>query len=382
MLDEILDATIELQRADFGNIQLYDQAAGSLRIVMQRGFPRASLDHFAALPAQQDSVSAQALRDRERVVVEDVMSDPRFTSLRPIAAQIGFRSVQSTPILGRDGKLRGMMSTHFRNPVRPSERDLRLTDLYGRLAAELIERVEGDEALRRAARTAEKANRTKDRFLMTASHDLRQPLQSLSLLNGVLRRLARDEGVATVIAGQEQAIDTMSKLLNSLLDISKLETGATKPHVVAVPLDDLLDELVVEFSAPAEAKGVRLEMARCGRRVLSDPILLGQILRNLISNAIRYTHQGSVALTCTCEGERARIDIKDTGVGIARQHLPHIFEEFYQVGVSPNATREGHGLGLAVVQRAAKLLGHKIRVRSRPGEGTVFSIVLPLCAEA
>jgi signal transduction histidine kinase len=382
MLDEILDATIELQRADFGIIQLYDPTARTLRIVVQRGFPRAFLSHFAVVGREHGSVCAHALRDRERVIVEDVMSDARFASLRPIAEQTGFRSVHATPILGRDGNLKGMISTHSREPVRPSERDLRLTDLYARLAAELIERVEGDDALRKAARTAEKANRTKDRFLMTASHDLRQPLQSLSLLTGVLRRLASEERTATVIAGQEQAIETMSKLLNSLLDISKLETGAFEPRVIAVALDDLLDELLVEFSSPAEAKGVRLEVVKCGYRVLSDPILLGQILRNLLSNAIRYTHEGSVALTCVREGEQARIDIKDTGVGIAREHLPHIFEEFYQIGVSPNATREGHGLGLSVVQRAVKLLGHKIRVRSRPGKGTVFSILLSLCLEA
>lgn len=383
MLDEILDATIELQRADFGNIQLYDPATGKLKIVVQRGFPRTFLDHFAVVLAEDDSVCAQALRDRKRVIVEDVMGDLRFASLQPIAAQTGFRSVQSTPILGRDGMLRGMMSTHFRTPVRPSERDLRLTDLYARLAAELIERVEGDEALRQAARTAEKANRTKNRFLMTASHDLRQPLQSLSLLTGVMRRLASDERAATVIAGQEQAIDTMSKLLNSLLDISKLEARATEPSIVAVPLDDLFEELVAEFSSPAEAKGVRLEVEKSGDHVLTDPILLGQILRNLLSNAIRYTNQGSVTVTSSCDsGGCTRIDIKDTGVGITREHLPHIFEEFYQIGVSQNATREGHGLGLSVVQRAVKLLGHKIRVRSRPGEGTVFSILLPVSREA
>jgi signal transduction histidine kinase len=382
MLDEILDATIEVQRADFGNIQLYDPKAGTLRIVVQRGFPRAFLNYLATVNANHDSVCAQALRDRHRIIVEDVMSDDRFISIRSLAAQTGFRSVQSTPILVRDGELRGMISTHCRKPNRPSERDLRLTDLYARLAAELIERVEGDEALRKAARTAEKANRTKDRFLMTASHDLRQPLQSLSLLAGVLRRLASDERVFTVVAGQEQAIDTMSKLLNSLLDISKLETGAIEPHAIAMPLDDLFDELKVEFASPAEAKGVRFEVTRCGYRVLSDPLLLGQILRNLLSNAIRYTYEGSVTLTCVCEGELARIEIKDTGVGIAREHLSHIFEEFYQIGVSPNATREGHGLGLSVVQRAAKLLGHKIKVRSRPGKGTVFSILLPVCLEA
>jgi len=382
MLDEILGATIELQRADFGNIQLYDARAGTLSIVVQRGFPRSLLDQFTVVRAEDAAVCAQALRDRERVVVEDLTSDPRFPSLRVIAEQTGFRSVQSTPILGRGGILRGIMSTHFREPARPSERDLRLTDLYARLAAELIERVEGDEALRQAARTAEKANRTKNRFLMTASHDLRQPLQSLSLLTGVLRRVANDERSATVIAGQEQAIDTMSKLLNSLLDISKLEARATEPNIVAVPLDDLLEELVVEFSSPAEAKGVRLEVKKRGDHVLTDPILLGQILRNLLSNAIRYTNQGAVTVTSSCDSGCTRIDIKDTGVGIAREHLPHIFEEFYQVGISPNATREGHGLGLSVVQRAVKLLGHKIRVRSRPGEGTVFSILLPVSREA
>jgi signal transduction histidine kinase len=378
MLEGILDATISLQHADFGNIQLYDPSTGTLRIAVHRGFPKAFLEHFAVVSADDGSVCARAMRLRETVVVQDVMHDREFAQDRRIAQMVGFRSVQSAPIFGRDGEFKGVLSTHFRQKSWISDRDLRLTDLYVRLAAELIERAEGERALREAARVAEQANRTKDRFLMTASHDLRQPLQSLSLLNGVLQRLVDEERAVTAVARQEQAITTMSDLLNSLLDISKLEAGAVKPHVVDVSLDELFEKLGVEFAVLAAAKGLQLDVAARARCARSDPALLGQILRNFLSNAIRYTHSGTVCLLCEHENDFLRIDVRDTGVGIAQEHLTQIFEEFYQIGVSPNATREGHGLGLSVVQRVARLLKHEIRVRSEPGEGSVFSILVPV----
>jgi signal transduction histidine kinase len=377
MLEGILDATISLQHADFGNIQLFEPSTETLRIAVHRGFPKAFLEHFAVVSADEGSVCARAMRLRETVVVQDVMHDPEYAQDRRIAQMVGYRSVQSAPIFGRDGVFKGVLSTHFRQKSWISDRDLRLTDLYVRLAAELIERAEGERALREAARIAEQANRTKDRFLMTASHDLRQPLQSLSLLNGVLQRLVDEERAATAVARQEQAIATMSDLLNSLLDISKLEAGAVKPHIVDVSLDELFEKLGIEFAVLAAAKGLQLDVAAEARCARSDPALLGQILRNLLSNAIRYTHSGTVRLLCELEDDLLRIEVRDTGVGIEQEHLTQIFEEFYQIGVAPNATREGHGLGLSVVQRVARLLKHEVRVQSEPGEGSVFSILVP-----
>lgn len=223
----------------------------------------------------------------------------------------------------------------------------------------------------------ELANRAKSRLIAVASHDLRQPLQTLFLLNGVLRRLATDSHVATAIAGQENAIKAISELLDSLLDISKLEAGATKPQIIDVDLDELLEGLRVEFAEIAATKRLHFEISGGNQTARTDPKLLGQIIRNLLSNALKFTHEGSVRLHCVREAGQLRIDVTDTGRGIASEHMPHIFEEFYQAGGMPDAAREGHGLGLNIVHRLIQLLGYQIEVGSTVGEGSNFSIILP-----
>jgi signal transduction histidine kinase len=229
-----------------------------------------------------------------------------------------------------------------------------------------------------SGRALDQARQTKDHVLAIASHDLRQPLQTLFLLNGVLRRLVTDSHVATAIAGQENAIQAMSQLLDSLLDISKLEAGATKPQITDVDLDKLFEGLRVEFAEIAATKGLHLEILGSNETAHTDPKLLGQILRNLLSNALKFTHEGSVRMQCVREAGQLRIDVTDTGRGIASEHIPHIFEEFYQAGGMPNTTREGHGLGLSIVHRLIQLLGHQIKVGSTVGVGSKFSIVLPV----
>jgi signal transduction histidine kinase/CHASE3 domain sensor protein/CheY-like chemotaxis protein len=381
LLEEILNATIRMQGADFGNIQLYDPESSSLRIVAQRGFSQAFLDHFGVVRADDPSACGRALQQRERVIIEDVEQDADYAPHRQIAAQSGFRAVQSSPMIGSGGHVEGVLSTHFRRPHRPSDRDLQMTDLYMHVAAELLQHARISDMVRASRDEADRANRAKSRFLATASHDLRQPLQALSLLNGTLGRLIKDADAADAIAQQEQAIAVMSRLLNALLDISKLESGAVKPQIASFSLATLFDELRVEFCEMAARKGLSLEIVSCSDFALSDPTLLGQILRNLLGNAIRYTRVGSVRVQCRREGEQLRIDVADTGIGIPPEHLASIFEEFYQVGVSMNAVREGHGLGLNIVRRVAQLLSHPMRVDSVPGKGSVFSVIVPIGAE-
>jgi len=228
-----------------------------------------------------------------------------------------------------------------------------------------------------ARRAADEANAAKSRFLAAASHDLRQPLQALAMLNGTLRRATRDGAVAEIAGHQEQAITAMSRLLNSLLDISKLESGAIRPEITDFRVAELFEELRLEFAGLAAAKGLALDFDECSDRVHSDPSLVGQILKNLVANAIKYTREGMVRLSCRHAGGCVRIEVLDTGIGIPADQLGHIFEEFYQVGVSPNTTRDGYGLGLSIVDRAARLLGTRIDVESEPGRGSRFALELP-----
>jgi PAS domain S-box-containing protein len=247
---------------------------------------------------------------------------------------------------------------------------------------DVTERKRVEAELMEARREAERANLAKSRFLATASHDLRQPLQTLGLLSGALRRTVRDTESQDILQQQDEAIDAMSRLLNALLDISKLESGAIKLELADFALAPLLDELRRDFANLAASKGLRLAFDATEARVHSDSALLGQLLRNLISNAIKYTRQGSVEVRCATLKKGFRIEVRDTGVGIATDQLPLIFEEFYQVGISPNSSREGYGLGLSIVRRIVKLLDVPIDVQSAPGQGSTFAIELPAASEA
>ena len=264
-------------------------------------------------------------------------------------------------------------------PVEISLSPLKMGDetLVAAAIRDVSERKHVEQALTEARREAERANLAKSRFLATASHDLRQPLQTLSLLTGALRRMVTDEDSRDVVDQQDQAVDAMSRLINALLDISKLESGAIKLELTEFELAPLFAELRREFAGVATNKGLRFAADSPRERTYSDPALIGQVLRNLVSNAVKYTTSGSVELRCERDGARLRIEVRDTGVGIAVDQVPHIFEEFYQIGVSPHSSRQGYGLGLSIVQRIAKLLDLKVSVRSTLGQGSVFAFELP-----
>ena len=243
---------------------------------------------------------------------------------------------------------------------------------------DVTQRKQVEQAIKEARREAEHANLAKSRFLATASHDLRQPLQTLALLNGALRRMLTDADSREVLEQQEFALDAMSRLLNALLDISKLESGAIKLELGDFEIAPLFDEMRREFSGMAANKGLRLSIDATQELVHSDAALVGQVLRNLVSNAIKYTPRGTVELRCERRGPDLRIEVRDSGVGIPSDQVALIFDEFYQIGVNPNSSRDGYGLGLSIVQRIARLLGLHIEVHSVPGTGSVFAFELPL----
>jgi PAS domain S-box-containing protein len=236
-------------------------------------------------------------------------------------------------------------------------------------------RVELD--LREARMAAERANLSKSRFLTTASHDLRQPLQALSLLNGTLRRLVDNEDARDALDQQEQALGAMSRLLGALLDVSKLESGAVRPQIGDFSVAQLLEQLRREFTGLAANKGLELRVESADLHARSDPTLVAQAVKNLLANAIKYTSVGHVRLAAQLRGDKVRLEVHDTGRGIKEEHLPFIFDEFYQAGVPANASRDGYGLGLSIVQNVARLLQLSVEVRSRAGEGSVFSLELP-----
>jgi two-component system, sensor histidine kinase len=250
-----------------------------------------------------------------------------------------------------------------------------------RAEAELIQARETAERAQQVAVearvSADRANLGKSRFLATASHDLRQPLQALALLNRTLRGFVSDPDAAEALLQQEQTITSMSRLLNALLDISKLESGAIKPAPADFLISQLFDELRREFSGLAAEKGLVLKVEESGEWANSDVSLVEEVLRNLVSNALKYTEKGVVRVFCRLEGQTIRVEVHDTGIGIPADQIPYIFDEFYQVGVSTHSSREGYGLGLSIVQRIVVLLDLNLIVRSEPGRGSIFTFTLP-----
>ena len=232
------------------------------------------------------------------------------------------------------------------------------------------------ELARQAQETARQAERAKGRFLATASHDLRQPLQAVSLLNGLVRRIAQDPDISDALKQQDEAIGAMSRLLNALLDISKLESGAVKPEPADFAVSALLETMAREFRSVAANKGLTLHVEPCEAFAHSDPALVEQILRNLVSNAIKYTRAGEVRLCAIIEPPWVGIEVIDTGVGIPQDQIALLGDEFYQIGVASNTTREGYGLGLSIVRRLVQLLELRIDVRSEVGRGSTFTLKL------
>ncbi len=265
---------------------------------------------------------------------------------------------------------------------RVAERTVELTELNAQLRQEIHERRSVEAALREAKNEAERANLSKTRFLAAASHDLLQPLNAARLFTAALleRRMSqRNRSLATSVNGALEAVDG---LLNTLLDISKLDAGVIQAEFSRFTADGLLGELAEEYAGVAQARGLKLRFVRCGLTIASDARLLSRIVRNLLSNAIRYTPQGRVLLGCRRVGDRLRIEVWDTGPGIPEDKRTVIFEEFRQIGDARPDRERGLGLGLAIVDRIARILGHRIQVSSRLGHGSVFSVEVPLAAPA
>lgn len=242
------------------------------------------------------------------------------------------------------------------------------------------ERLLGEEARRR--REAELAIAAKSQFLASASHDLRQPMQSLFLLTDALAdRLGQPHPAYPLVTSQKLALDAMKGLLDGLLDLSKLDAGIITPEVAEFPVAVLMERLSAACAPRFTAKGLRLRVVGSTAWLRSDRALLERILGNLLENALKYTETGGVVIGARRCADWLRLDVVDTGIGIAPERLDDIFEEFVQIGNPARDRTQGLGLGLAIVRRLALLLDHGLSVRSVPGRGSCFSILVPLAPQ-
>ncbi|MGF7212983.1 PAS domain S-box-containing protein [Skermanella aerolata] len=242
------------------------------------------------------------------------------------------------------------------------------------IARDVTEQKRVEEGLLADKLAAEQANRAKTSFLAAASHDLRQPIQAVALFAKLLDNRVVEPSSRNLVRLIQQSVLSLANLLEAVIHLSKLDAGVVEPSIGPMPLGDLLRRLGGEFTPQATEKGLDLIVVETGIEVYSDPLLLERILRNLISNAIRYTDRGRVLIGCRRHGATVTVEIWDTGIGIPPDQFGEIFREFHRSHSKTHRAIEGFGIGLAVVDRLTTLLGHRIGVSSTPGKGTVFRV--------
>jgi two-component system, sensor histidine kinase len=225
---------------------------------------------------------------------------------------------------------------------------------------------------------AERANLAKSAFLASASHDLRQPMQAIRLLVENLYGTPQSPDGRALLDQARDCVEAMASQLDFLLDISRLDAGAIQPNVKTFPLDPLLRRMEIQYGPLARAKGLVFKVSDTAIAVVSDRDLLERILQNFLSNAIRFTDQGSITLRCAEHNGKAKIEVKDSGIGIPQDQLGAVFDVLKQLGNPERDRRKGTGLGLAIVERLSKLLDHPVRVNSMQGKGSTFSVDVPI----
>ncbi|GGF71906.1 histidine kinase [Terasakiella brassicae] len=231
--------------------------------------------------------------------------------------------------------------------------------------------------LEEARKSAEQANEAKSKFLAAAGHDLKQPLEAIGMFSGMLERRMPDERSAAIMKDMHDAQRSMRSLLDSILSLSKLEAGVIQPNPCTFEVQPLLDQLTRQYRALAQNKGLEFRVVPSQKVLYTDPLLLERILRNFLSNAVRYTKEGRILLGCRTTAKGLSIEVWDTGSGIPSEGMENIFTEFSQLDDPERDRSEGIGLGLAIVKRLASLLKLEISCSSIVGKGSKFAVVFP-----
>ncbi|WP_064791436.1 hybrid sensor histidine kinase/response regulator [Shewanella woodyi] len=281
-------------------------------------------------------------------------------------------------ITARRNNALALQKAHDQLELRVKERTSQLQNLNDVLQVEVEERRQAQLNLTAAKSEAEIANISKTKFLAAVSHDLLQPLNAAQLFTSSLAEQVSDIKSFSLLGSISSSLDDLENLISTLVDISKLDAGVVKADKSAFNLGELLNNLANEYQQITDQFGVELRHVSSNAVVHTDSVLLARILRNFLSNAFRYTDKGKVLLGCRRQGDTIVIQVWDNGAGIAKNQLTEIFEEFKRLKSSQTAFSNGLGLGLAIVDKISKVLGHPIQVRSTQGKGSVFSVTVPI----
>lgn len=385
ILNQILNTTINLLHADLGNIQLYDSQRQVLEIVTHQGLNSDFLDYFREVHIDDNTPCSNALKSGQRVIIEDVQTDLTFVLYCEIMAKAGALAVQSTPLIGRQGQLLGVVSTYFREPHRPTMRELRMLDLYIPLVSAMISLVlaqRDGEILLGKARIAEAANASKDEFLAMVSHELRTPLTTISTWIQLMEQGGLDQAqMEQAIAAIRDSTLTQTKVIEDLLDVSGMIQQCFEINRKSCDLRALLQQSISQIQNQIEQNGLQLEtdFQACPDSLELDPTRMLQVMSNLLTNAIKFTPRGGrITLRLIDRPNQVQIRVQDTGEGIAPSALPHIFEQFRQADSSKSRRTGGLGLGLFLVRSIVEAHGGTVVAHSSGiGQGSTFTITLP-----
>jgi signal transduction histidine kinase len=335
----------------------------------------------APIPRGQGAVG-RAVSLLSPVQIPDIQERPdlMLERARPVLARFGYRSVLAVP-LRREQKIFGGLVVARREVGSIADEIVNLLQTFAAQSGLAIHNARLFRETEEKSRQLELANLARSRFLAAASHDLRQPLHTLSLYAAALKLHAADGTTGEIARHINKALASLSALVDSLLDISKLDAGAVQPELQNVTLRAVLERVEADYRPVANGKGLEFHVIAPDLLVETDPVLLERLVRNLVDNAFKYTAAGSVTLAAHLDGRKARIAVRDTGPGIPPHERERIFEEFYQIGNPERDRVQGLGLGLAIVQRIAQLLGLPVELESEPGRGSAFTVAVPMAAE-
>lgn len=373
-LEDILNSIIEFQKADFVQIQLYDPKSKGLTPLTYSCRPGGRPEQYQLIADGDGSIYERAMYATIIAPNLDDVTKPALTPLNDDS--ICCRAAVALPILTRSGNLLGVLSMHFHEPHQPTERDLWLIDLYVRIVGDLLDGTHFRQGPHLKLNTSEPRFESGSDLLAATLHDLRQPLQSMRLLEAALQQQVIDPSARHSLKRLNDATEQMTNLIDGLLDLQSIETGQLTPELKDISLASVITQARHDFSPHATSKGLTLRCVDSSLRTRGDLRLLTRILGNLISNAIKYTDSGKVLIGCRRRGTVIRIEIWDTGIGIPAHHVHSIFDKYYRV-IGPEVERPGLGLGLHIVKRFSDLMHYQLDIRSCPTKGTMIALIVP-----
>jgi signal transduction histidine kinase/CheY-like chemotaxis protein len=383
VLTTIVTHAVELSGASGGAIYEYDEATQALHLRTSHGLETELVEvlRAAPIPRNQGAIG-RAVAELRPIQISDILERPDLilARARPVLERLGHRSLLAVP-LRREQRIFGGLVVSRRQVGTLSPEVVNLLQTFAVQSGLAIHNAQLFRETEAKSRQLEVANLARSRFLAAASHDLRQPLHTLSLYSAALKLHAPDGAPGEIASHINKALASLSVLVDSLLDISKLDAGAVQPEPQNVNLKTLIERIEADYRPLANGKGLEFHVAAPDLLVETDPVLLERLVRNLVDNAFKYTAAGNVTLAAEPDGPKVRISVRDTGPGIPAAERERIFEEFYQIGNPERDRVQGLGLGLAIVQRLAHLLGLELTLESEPGRGSTFTVTVPPATE-